>query len=90
MNDNFHPCRNFIKDFLNFIKNMNNCEAIIQLHCMGVNTITIIKQEFWPSSSPDLNPMDFSIWSVLEKACASFHLNVEALKHSLEKEWKKI
>ena len=58
---------------------------------MGVNTITIIKQEFWPPSSPDLNPMDFSIWSILEKkACASSHSNAKALKRSLEKEWEKI
>ena len=24
LNYNFYPCRNFIKDFLNFIENMNN------------------------------------------------------------------
>ena len=23
-------------------------------------------KEFWPSSSPDLNPMDFGVWSMLE------------------------
>ena len=84
---------------------MNNDEAIIQLHCMRVNIITTTKKnkswcqtnfprfwlkEFWHPFSPDLNPMNFNIWSILEKTCASSHLNVEALKRSLEKEWEKI
>ena len=44
----------------------------------------------WPPSSPDLNPMDFGIWSILErKACAVSHSNVEKLKKKL-KEWAKI
>ena len=27
----------------------------------------IIGVSVWPSSSPDLNPLDFAIWGVLEK-----------------------
>ena len=31
-------------------------------------------KEMWPPCSPDLNPMDFSIWSILEaKACSKVH-----------------
>ncbi|KAI6653924.1 hypothetical protein LOD99_3100 [Oopsacas minuta] len=38
--------------------------------------------------SPDLNPMDYSIWSILEtKACAKAHTNVESLKVLLRREW---
>ena len=48
-------------------------------------------KEFWPPFSPDLNSMDFGVWSMLEhKACATFHKKIDALKHSLEKSWNKI
>ena len=48
-------------------------------------------KELWPSSSPDLNPMDFGIWSILErKACAVSHSNVEKLKKKLKESWAKI
>ena len=40
---------------------------------------------------PGLNPINFSIWSILEtKAWAKPHSSVEALKKSLHREWVKI
>uniref|UniRef100_A0A914CT80 DDE-1 domain-containing protein n=1 Tax=Acrobeloides nanus TaxID=290746 RepID=A0A914CT80_9BILA len=42
----------------------------------------------WPPNSPDLNVMDFSIWSILE-ACSKPHQSIEALKKSLAA-WNKI
>ena len=48
-------------------------------------------KEMWPPSSPDLNPIDFSVWSILEKnACSMPHKNVESLKKSLIREWANI
>ncbi|CAF1209889.1 unnamed protein product [Didymodactylos carnosus] len=45
----------------------------------------------WPPSSPDLNPLDYSIWSILEeKACAKPHPTVESLKRALIKAWDEI
>lgn len=45
----------------------------------------------WPSSSPDLNPLDYSIWSILEeKACARSHSNLAQLKASLLAAWDEI
>lgn len=42
----------------------------------------------WPPSSPDLNPLDFSIWARIElEACAKCHSNVTALKASIRKAW---
>ncbi|CAJ0936005.1 unnamed protein product, partial [Mesorhabditis belari] len=42
-------------------------------------------------SIPDLNPMDFSVWSVLEsQACAKSHKTVESLKKALQKAWEAI
>ena len=46
-------------------------------------------KELWPPS-PDLNLMDFGIWSILErKACAVSHSNVKKLK-KLKESWAKI
>ena len=43
-------------------------------------------KELWPPSSPDLNPMDFSVWSMLEtEVCRSPHTTVESLKVFLVK-----
>ena len=42
----------------------------------------------WPASSPDLNPLDYSIWAYVEaKACAHPHANTDSLKKSIIKEW---
>lgn len=50
-----------------------------------------ITSEEWPPYSPDLNPMDYSIWSILEaRACAKPHSSLESLKLSLLAEWDKI
>lgn len=56
-----------------------------------INKINVWNKTLWPSNSPDLNPMDFAIWSILEqKACATTHSNVESLKRSLQKAWNEI
>uniref|UniRef100_A0A914E9X0 Uncharacterized protein n=1 Tax=Acrobeloides nanus TaxID=290746 RepID=A0A914E9X0_9BILA len=43
----------------------------------------------WPPNSPDLNVMDYSIWSILE-ACSKLHQSIDALKKSLTKAWNNI
>jgi hypothetical protein len=43
----------------------------------------------WPPSSPDLNPLDFSVWSVVEsKACKTPHNSIASLKISVAKAWR--
>jgi len=55
------------------------------------HTPDFIATEHWPSASPDLNPLDYAIWSKLEaKVCSKPHTSVEALKRSLVQEWDKI
>ena len=45
----------------------------------------------WPPYSPDLNPMDFCIWSILEsKVSAIQHPSVDSLKRDLSREWTRI
>ena len=56
-----------------------------------VRNIEFISKDEWPPSSPDLNPLDYSVWANLEaRACAKPHKNVELLKASLIREWQKI
>ena len=41
--------------------------------------------------SPDLNPLDYTIWSILEnKTNATSHPNIDLLKTAIEKEWNKM
>lgn len=63
---------------------------IVQQWCQA-NFSDIITAQEWPPYSPDLNPMDYSIWSILEtKVCAKPHKSLESLKRSLLSEWDKI
>ena len=45
----------------------------------------------WPPYSHDLNPLDFSVWSILEsRGCSKPFENVKQLKASLVKAWNSI
>jgi inhibitor of nuclear factor kappa-B kinase subunit alpha len=56
-----------------------------------LNFPNFITSQKWPPYSPDLNPMDYSIWSILEsKACAKPHQSIGALKRSLKKAWDEL
>ena len=45
-----------------------------------------ISAQEWPPYSPDLNPMDYSVWAILEaRACAKPHKNLETLRQSASK-----
>ena len=50
------------------------------------NVPDFISTSDWPSASPDLNPLDYKLWSKLqEMACKQRHPNIESLKWSLQK-----
>ena len=52
---------------------------------------SFISKEDWPMRSPDLNPLDYSIWSILEKrVCSTPHQTLNSLKVKLMKEWDAI
>jgi inhibitor of nuclear factor kappa-B kinase subunit alpha len=45
----------------------------------------------WPPSSPDLNPLDYSVWGVLEaRVNAMIHRSLNSLKQKLIKEWDRL
>lgn len=47
-----------------------------------------IATDEWPPNSPDLNPLDYSIWGTLEERVNSkYHSSIESLKASILKEW---
>ncbi|CAH0404372.1 unnamed protein product [Chilo suppressalis] len=56
------------------------------LTLLAAREIDFIRYEDWPSSNPDLSPLDYKIWQHLEeKACSKSHPNLESLKTSLIK-----
>ena len=45
-------------------------------------------KDMWPPSSPELNRMDFAIWSILEAdVCATPHSSTAVLKQALKTAW---
>ena len=45
-------------------------------------------KNMWPPSSPNLNPLDYFWWGVIErKTNATPHPNLDSLKLSIVKEW---
>jgi hypothetical protein len=47
-----------------------------------------ISKNEWPSRSHDLNPLDFSVWAILEsRVCRSPHDSLDSLKPKLTQEW---
>jgi len=55
------------------------------------NFPNFITPEEWPPYSPDLNPMDYSVWGILEqKACSTRHSNLGSLKKALQTAWEEI
>jgi len=55
------------------------------------NLPDFISSSEWPSSSPDLNPMDYSIWGTLQtKINVKSYTSVHSLKCAILREWKKL
>ena len=47
------------------------------------------RKEMWPPQSPDLNPLDYSVWSVLQdEVQATSHPNLESLKARIVAAWE--
>ena len=60
-------------------------------HCLfpgAKETPDFIPPTLWPPKSPDLNPVDYSIWNVLQEKVYRFRIaNVDELKTRLIDEW---
>ena len=56
--------------------------AKLTVEWLRKNVPDFITPQEWPPYSPDLNPMDFSIWSILRsKACSTSHTSLETQKN---------
>ena len=52
---------------------------------------SVFLRDEWPANLSDLNPLDYSVWSILEaKACAKPHRDIESLKRALIQAWDEI
>lgn len=48
-------------------------------------------KSMWPANSPDLNPLDFSVWGLLEQRLGKkSYKSVKQLKAALKRAWKSI
>ena len=56
-------------------------QSWIQAHIQA-----FISKDKWPSRSPDLNPLDFSVWSILESKVCRTHDSLDNLKLELLRE----
>lgn len=62
--------------------------ALETVNFLRRETPAFIPPSFWPPYSPDLNPVDYKIWSVLQdRVYRTRILNVEHLKQRLVEEW---
>ena len=69
----------------------NKTPARISQEFCQENFPDFISKDEWLSSSPDLNPMDYSVRALLEsKANAKAHKNLESLKKALQKAWNEL
>src|SRR3569623_1815325 len=76
------------------MKQLQETQDFLRANCPDVITVATHWRNptgKWPPNSPDLNPMDYAIWAILqEKACQKPHPNVESLKRALKKAWDEI
>lgn len=57
----------------------------------SANLPDFVKKDCWPPYSPDLNPLDYTIWSALEaKVNEVSHSSIEHLRRAIEREWNKL
>ena len=55
------------------------------------NLPDFISPQEWPANSPDMNLLDYSVWSILEsKACARPNQFLQSLKSALKKAWDEL
>ena len=53
--------------------------------------IDFLSKTEWPPSSPDLNPLDYSVWANSERrACYKPHKSLDSLLKALKREWDNI
>ena len=54
--------------------------------------LKLLKPEYWPANSPDLNPVDYCVWGILERNVYRGRkiTNIDQLKAAIVEEWDKL
>ena len=54
--------------------------------------LKLLQPSEWPPNSPDLNPVDFCVWGILERNLYRGRkiATIEALKEAIVEEWEKV
>jgi len=63
----------------------------VKLSNFKVETPDSIPPNLWPPNSPDLNPVDYRIWSLLqERVYKTSIMDVDELRRHIAEEWDKL
>ena len=75
-------------DYIVFQQDGAPCHTSKRTQAWLTENLNFWSKELWPPSSPDLNPLDYSIWAyVQDRACQHAHPNENSLKSSIRKAW---
>jgi len=70
----------------NAVKLLRACHAT---QCILM--LDFIPPDLWPLNSPDLNPADYSFWSIMQEKVYQTHIvNIDELKHRLVQVWAEL
>jgi len=69
--------------------NAHCARAAIKL--LGAETPEFIPPQLWPPNSPDLHPVDYGMWEILQEKVYKAHItDLDKLKERLRMEWAKL
>ena len=87
-------------DFYNCTFSCYNCTIRHQLHtkiCPDMHCATsrakpaFIPPDLWPANSPDLNPVDYRIWSIVQQQVYQSRVHdTDELKQCVQQMWRKV
>ena len=67
------------------------CHRQVDIRHLTRNTPSFIDQKMWPPNSPDLNPVDYSIWSIMEHRVYQTRIqNTDELRQRLIAVWNEL
>jgi len=58
---------------------------------LSTETLAFIPPTLWPPNSPDLNPVDYEVWSVLQEQVYNVKVNdVDELRQRIQTVWDEL
>jgi len=78
---------------LYIVSGKNGTNNILGITLTKFNKFSQLLAQFmtWPPNSPDLNPVDYSVWSILqEKVYKTRITDLDDLKHGIRTVWAKL